>query len=126
MTSGDLTKISQSYFYALDHKNFVRLGNLLTDQCALIIETHNLRYSGKTEILELFRSRWENSKISAVHHDFKHIVDVPAKCIVTTFKVTYSGPEAPPVKSNANIFQIQNRLISTIQIYMAGANTVQS
>ena len=39
--------------------------------------------------------------------------------------LTYSGPDAPPPKSNANVFSMREGKITRISVYMAGANSIK-
>jgi hypothetical protein len=126
MNRADMIRLSEGFFAALDAMDPDALRNLLTDDCVLNIETHGLVHEGRAAIVDLFSTRWDGAAVTARHHDFSHTADPAANRIASAFTATYSGPEAPEPKSNANIFTLRGNLICRIQVYMAGANTVRS
>ena len=129
MTDDDLIALAMRYFTALDARDSDALADTLADDCVLKIETHHIRYDGKGAICTLFESRWEvppDLLVQARHHDFTHSPSPSSGRITSQFTVTYSGPDAPLPKSNANVFSMQDGKITRISVYMAGANSIKS
>jgi ketosteroid isomerase-like protein len=126
MTRDEMIALSEAFFDAADAFDVAALCKVLSENCVLSIETHGIVHEGRAAISDLFETRWRGAAITAVHHDRSHTADLEASRVATTFTVTYSGPDAPGPKSNANVFTVQGGLISRIQIYMAGANTVHT
>jgi len=129
MTDDDLIQLAMRYFTALDARDSDALADTLADDCVLTIETHDIRHEGRQAICALFTSRWEVPKdmlVQARHHDFTHSPSQSSGRIASQFTVTYSGPDAPSPKSNANVFSMQHGKITRISVYMAGANSIKS
>lgn len=129
MRDEDLIKLAMRYFTALDARDSDALADTLAENCVLRIESHDITYNGKPAICALFVSRWEvplATMIKARHHDFTHSPSPSYGRITSQFTVTYSGPDAPEPKSNANVFSMQNGKITRISVYMAGANSIKS
>ena len=40
--------------------------------------------------------------------------------------MTYSDPDAPEPKSNANVFSMRDEKITRISVYMAGTNSIKN
>ena len=94
----------------------------------LIIETHNIIHDGKQAICALFESRWtvpSDRMVKARHQDVIHSPSQSSGRITSQFTVTYSGPDAPPPKSNANVFSMRDGKITRISVYMACANSIK-
>lgn len=125
MTNEDLTDLAMRYFSALDARNPDALAETLAEDCALTIETHAITHAGRAAIRELFATRWQGP-LRAVHHDFTHSPSASTGRIASQFTVTYSGPDAPEPKSNANVFSMQDGQITRIAVYMAGANSIRT
>lgn len=125
MTDADLVSLAEAYFAALDAFDPEALAETLTDDCRLVIETHGIRHDGRDAITGLFAERW-TGPLRARHHDFTHTASADAGRIASQFTVTYTGPDAPEPKSNANVFTVRDGRIAAIQVYMAGANTIRT
>lgn len=125
MTDADLVALADAYFKALDTRDPNALEEVLTPDCLLSIETHGIFYEGRAAIVELFATRWKGP-IRARHHDFTHTPSAASGRIASQFTVTYSGDGAAAPKSNANVFTIRDGLISRIQVYMSGENTIRT
>lgn len=125
MTDDELTSLAMHYFAALDARDPDALAETLAEDCVVVIETHGITYSGREAIRDLFSTRWEGPQ-QAVHHDFTHTPSAGTGRIASQFTATYSGPDAPPAKSNANIFTMADGKITGIAVYMAGANTIKT
>ena len=129
MTDDDLIQLAMRYFTALDSRDADALADTLADDCVLTIETHDITYDGRQAICALFASRWEvppDRLIQARHHGFTHSPSQSSGRITSQFTVTYSGPDAPQPKSNANVFSMQAGKITRISVYMAGANSIKA
>lgn len=63
--------------------------------------------------------------VKARHQDVIHSPSQSSGRITSQFTVTYSGPDAPPPKSNANVFSMREGKITRISVYMAGANSIK-
>ncbi len=128
MTGDELIELATRYFTALDDRDSDALANLLAEDCVLRIETHDITHHGRAAIRALFTARWEappDTMVNARHHDFTHSPSPSCWRITSQFTVTYSGPEAPAPKSNANVFSMRDRKITRISVYMAGANSIK-
>ena len=128
MTDDDLVRLATRYFTALDRRDSDSLADTLADSCLLIIETHNIIHDGKQAICALFESRWtapSDRMVKARHQDVIHSPSQSSGRITSQFTVTYSGPYAPPPKSNANVFSMLDGKITRISVYMAGANSIK-
>ena len=128
MTDDDLVRLATRYFTALDTRDSDTLVDTLADPCLLIIETHNIIHDAKQAICALFESRWtvpSDRMVKARHQDVIHSPFQSSGRITRQFTVTYSGPDAPPPKSNANVFSMRNGKITRISVYMAGANSLK-
>lgn len=125
MTDDDLTALATRYFTALDARDADALADTLSPDCVVTIETHGITYAGRAAVRDLFATRWQGP-MRAVHHDFTHSPSASTGRIASQFTVTYSGDDAPPPKSNANVFTMAGGQITAISVYMAGANTVKS
>jgi hypothetical protein len=125
MTDTDLIALSEAYFRALDARDVEALVAVLDPGCVLTIETHGIQYDGADAIRTLFSTRWEGPML-ARHHDFTHTPSAAAGRIASQFTVTYSGDGAPDPKSNANVFTVRDGMITCIQVYMAGANSIRT
>ena len=128
MTDDDLVRLATRYFTALDTRDSDALADTLADSCLLIIETHNIIHDGKQAICALFESRWtapSDRMVKARHQDVIHSPSQSSGRITSQFTVTYSGPDAPPPKSNANVFSMREGKITRISVYMAGANSIK-
>ena len=129
MTDDDLIDLAGRYFTALDARDSDALASILAEDCVLKIETHDITHNGRTAIRALFASRWQvplDALITARHHDFTHSPSPSCGRITSQFTVTYSGPDAPQPKSNANVFSMRDAKITRISVYMAGANSIKS
>ena len=107
MTDDDLVRLATRYFTALDTRDSDALADTLADSCLLIIETHNIIHDGKQAICTLFESRWtvpSERMVKVRHQDVIHSPSQSSGRITSQFTVTYSGPNAPPPKSNATYF----------------------
>ncbi len=127
MTGDELIGLAMRYFTALDDRNSYALASLLDDDCVLCIETHDITHHGRAAIRALFAARWEvppDTMVKARHHDFIHSPSPSGGRLTSQFTVTYSGPDAPAPKSNANVFSMRDGKITRISIYMAGANSI--
>lgn len=125
MTDDELTELAKRYFAALDTRDPDDLANTLAEDCIMTIATHGTTYAGRHAIRTLFATRWEQP-LRAVHHDFTHSPSPSTGRIASQFTVTYSGPDAAPPKSNANVFSMQDGKITKITVYMAGPNTIKA
>jgi ketosteroid isomerase-like protein len=125
MTDDDMTDLAMRYFTALDARDPDALARTLSEDCILTIETHDITHPGRAAIRELFATRWQGP-LRAVHHDFTHSPSASTGRIASQFTVTYSGPDAPEPKSNANVFSMQDGQITKIAVYMAGANSIKT
>lgn len=128
MTDDDLVRLATRYFTALDSRDSDALADTLADTCVLAIVTHDIIHDGKQSICALFESRWAvpaDRMVKARHHDFIHSPSQSSGRITSQFTVTYSGPDAPPPKSNANVFSMCDGKITGISVYMAGANSIK-
>ena len=125
MTDGELTRLATRYFTALDARDPDALAKTLAEDCVLRIETHDITYEGRDAIRTLFATRWEGA-LQAIHHDFTHSPSAVSGRITSQFTVTYSGPDAAEPKSNANVFSMQDGMITHIAVYMAGSNTIKT
>tara|TARA_B100000989_G_C19488808_1_gene448782 strand:- start:474 stop:671 length:198 start_codon:yes stop_codon:yes gene_type:complete len=63
--------------------------------------------------------------VKARHQDVIHSPSHSSGRITSQFTVTYSGPDAPHPKSNANVFCMRDGKITRISVYMAGANIIK-
>ena len=129
MTHDDLIDLAGRYFMALDARDSEALASTLAEDCVLKIETHDITHHGKAAIRALFAARWQgplDTMITARHHDFTHSPSPSCGRITSQFTVTYSGPDAPEPKSNANVFSMRDGKITRISVYMAGANSIKS
>lgn len=129
MTHDDLIDLAGRYFMALDARDSEALASTLAEDCVLKIETHDITHNGKAAIRALFAARWRGpleAMITARHHDFTHSPSPSCGRITSQFTVTYSGPDAPEPKSNANVFSMRDGKITRISVYMAGANSIKS
>lgn len=125
MTDAELTALAVRYFTALDARDPDAMAETLAEDCVLTIETHGIIHSGRKAIRDLFSDRREGPQ-RAVHHDFTHTPSNSTGRLASQFTVTYSGPDAPSVKSNANIFTMAYGKITKLAVYMAGANTIRT
>ena len=125
MTDDALTRLAAAYFAAIDDRDPNALSATLAETCLLTIETHGIAYEGRAAICDLFQDRW-TGLLRARHHDFTHTPSPATGRIASQFTVTYSGPDAPLPKSNANVFTVENDRITKIAVYMAGANTIKT
>ena len=107
------------------HGNRWALEAVLTPDCRFSIETHGILHDGRAAIVDLFATRWRGH-IRARHHDFTHTPSAASGRIASQFTVTYSGEGAAAPKSNANVFTVKNGLISRVQVYMSGENTIRT
>ena len=129
MTNDDLIDLAGRYFTALDSRDSDALASILAEDCVLKIETHDITHNGRAAIRVLFASRWQvppDAIIRARHHDFTHSPSSSCGRITSQFTVTYSSPDAPEPKSNANVFSMRDGKITRISVYMAGANSIKS
>lgn len=125
MTDDQLIALAMRFFAALDARDPQALADTLAEDCIFSIETHGIIHNGQQAICELFSSRWE-STVHAVHHDFTHTPSASAGRVASQFTATYSGPDAPPPKSNANVFTMADGRITKIAVYMAGENSIKT
>lgn len=125
MTDEQLTALATRFFAALDARDAQALAATLAEDCIFSIETHGITHNGRQAICDLFSSRWEGT-VHAVHHDFTHTPSAIAGRIACQFTATYSGPDAPSPKSNANVFTMADGRITKVSVYMAGANSIKT
>lgn len=125
MTDDELTALAMRYFAALDARDPDALADTLAEDCVVTIETHGVTYNGRQAIRDLFSTRWEGP-LRAVHHDFTHTPSASTGRIASQLSATYSGPDAPTPKSNANIFTMADGKITRLAVYMAGANSIKT
>lgn len=125
MTDDQMTDLAQRYFTALDARDPHVLAETLAEDCVMTIETHGITHIGRAAIRALFETRWGGAQ-RAIHHDFTHSPAALVGRIASQFTVTYSGPDAPGPKSNANVFTMRDGRIEKIAVYMAGANTIRT
>ncbi len=128
MTGDELIELATRYFTALDDRDSDALANLLAEDCVLRIETHDITHHGRAAIRALFTARWEvptHTKVNERNHYYTNSTSPTCSRITIQFTVTYSGPEAPAPKSNANVFSMRDRKITRISVYMAGANSIK-
>jgi hypothetical protein len=125
MTDGELTRLAMRYFTAADARDADAFAKTLAEDCVLRIETHDITCEGSEAIRTLFATRWEGP-LRAVHHDFTHSPSAVSGRITSQFTVTYTGPGATEPKSNANVFSMQDGVITHIAVYMSGANTIKT
>ena len=129
MTDDDLIQLAMRYFTALDARDSDALADASADECVLRIETHDITPNGKAAIRALFESRWQvppDTMIMARHHDFTHSPSPSCGRVTSQFTVTYSDPDAPEPKSNANVFSMRDEKITRISVYMAGTNSIKN
>lgn len=125
MTNQELIDLAEAYFKALDDRDPPALAAVLSEDCVFTIETHGIRHEGRDAITDLFATRWKGP-IRARHHDFTHTPSASDGRIASQFTVTYTGDGAAGPKSNANVFTCRDGLITGIQVYMAGENTIRT
>ena len=72
----------------------------------------------------MFRRLWQNHK-SVRHDQFNFVTDTEHDRVAVQFRVTNTLPDGSLVfKSNCNFFVMRNGLFSAVNVYMAGANTL--
>ncbi|MEM1431335.1 MAG: nuclear transport factor 2 family protein [Pseudomonadota bacterium] len=125
MTEAGLVALAEAYFAALDARDPEDLAATLAEEAVLSIETHGIAHTGRDAIVRLFAARWEGP-LRARHHDFTHSPAAAHGRITSQFTVTYTGPEAPDPKSNANVLTVAGDRIARVQVYMAGDNTIRT
>ena len=112
------------YFCGEDGQNLEKIFQTLADDCIFTVETHQVRLQCGEEIAGMFNRLWRNHK--SVRHDrFKFVTDAGRNRVAVQFRVTNTLHDGSLVyKSNCNFFEIKNELFSSVNVYMAGENTL--
>ena len=113
------------YFCGVDGQNLEKIFQTLADDCIFTVETHQVRLQGRDEIESMFRRLWQNHQ--SVRHDrFNFVTDAVRNRVAVQFQVTNRLHDGSLVhKSNCNFFEISNDLFSSVNVYMAGENTLK-
>lgn len=116
----------KSYFRAVDDQNLTGIFQTLTQNCVFTVETHQIKLQGRHDITRMFHRLWANHK-SVCHDGFNFVADAGRNRIAVQFKVTNMLLDGTVVqKSNCNFFEVQDNLFSSVNVYMAGENTLDA
>ena len=116
----------EAYFKGVDERDMSLILSVLTSDCRFSVESHGDSVTGHDGIRAMFEHIWE-SPGSVRHHDFEHIVDLPASRIASQFQVTYALADGRIVrKSNCNVFTLEGERFGRVQVYMAGNNRLKA
>jgi len=112
------------YFSGVDGQDLEKIFQTLADDCVFTVETHRVRLQGRDEIDGMFHRLWRNHK-SVCHDRFKFVTDAGRNRVAVQFQVTNTRHDGSLVlKSNCNFFEIRHALFSSVNVYMAGENTL--
>ena len=119
-------RLVRRYFGGVDNQNLDDIFQTLAEDCVFTIETHQIFLQGRDKITQMFQRLWESHK--SVRHDrFNFVVDIDCNRIAVQFRVINTLHDDGLVyKSNCNIFEIKNGLFSSVNVYMAGENTLDA
>ena len=126
MDKGQIIKLVERYFAAVDGENFGAVAATLTEDCIFVVETHGVELKGLVEIEGMFRRLWDDHAAVA-HRNFVHVPDPEAGRIAVRFQVVnthHDGSETR--KSNCNFFEVEGGRFGRVAVYMAGDNTLTS
>lgn len=114
------------YFGGVDGQNLDEIFQTLTEDCVFTVETHQVRLQGRDEIAGMFHRLWRNHK-SVRHDQFNFVTDTGRNRIAVQFRVTNTLHDGSLVhKSNCNFFEVKDGLFSSVNVYMAGENTLDA
>ncbi len=114
----------EAYFHEVDRFDTDAILAHLADDCFMEIVTHGEAYSGLAEIRAVYDARAERVRKSW-HGDFQHTVDAEAGRVATrlTVRRTLSDGIEETI-DNITVFEIANRGIRRISVWMNGQNTL--
>ena len=122
----DPESLVRRYFAAVDGEDLEEIFQTLTEDCIFTVETHLVRLQGRNEIAQMFHRLWKNHE--SVRHDrFNFVTDIDRNRIAVQFRVANTLHDGSLVyKSNCNFFDVKKGLFSSVNVYMAGENTLDS
>jgi ketosteroid isomerase-like protein len=114
----------EAYFAAVDGERLEDILALLSPDCVFSVPTHGVVLHGAEDISGMFTRLWAQHK--AVRHlGFAHVADVDAGRIASQFRVENTEHDGSVTqKSNCNFFSLTGEKFSRVEVYMAGANTL--
>jgi len=127
--SGSRTELEQlvrRYFSGVDTQDLGEIFATLAQDCIFTVETHQIELRGRDRIAQMFYRLWANH--TSVRHDrFSFVTDVANDRIAVQFRVTNTLPDGSLVhKSNCNFFAVTHGLFTSVNVYMAGKNTLDA
>lgn len=126
LSARDQIDLVTRYFAAVDAEDLGAVLATLNPDCAFSVETHGVTLKGHDEIAGMLRRLWANHR--AVQHDrFRFVPDPAGGRISVQFRVLNTELDGSLTeKSNCNFFDIDAERFSSIAVYMAGANTLNT
>lgn len=115
-----------TYFRGVDEQNIGLIFDTLTSDCTFRVESHGVELTGHDAIAGMFDRLWSHHQW--VRHDkFHFITDISGTGVAVRFRVTNKLHDGSLVyKSNCNFFTLGDEKFSTVRVYMAGENTLDS
>jgi hypothetical protein len=122
----ELEGLVRRYFSGVDNQNLNEIFQTLAENCAFSVETHKIHLQGRDKITQMFHRLWGTHK-SVRHDHFKFVTDTGRNRIAVQFRVINTLHDGNLVyKSNCNFFGVQDGLFSSVNVYMAGENTLDA
>ena len=119
-----LEEMVRRYFKGVDTHDLEGIFSTLAEDCVFTVETHQVRLQGREQITQMFLRLWESHK-SVQHSQFSFVTDTDLGRVAVQFRVTNTLHDGSLVfKSNCNFFVMKDGLFSSVNVYMAGANTL--
>ena len=123
-TQSDLETLVRRYLAGVDGQNLDEIFLTLTEDCLFTVETHQIKLQGREDITAMFNRLWANHK-SVQHDRFNFVTDPDRNRIAVQFRVSNTLHSDDVVhKSNCNFFEIKNGRFCSVNVYMAGENTL--
>jgi len=119
-----LEEMVRRYFKGVDTHDLEGIFRTLAEDCVFTVETHQVRLQGREPITQMFLRLWESHR-SVQHSQFSFVTDTDLGRVAVQFRVTNTLHDGSLVfKSNCNFFVMKDGLFSSVNVYMAGANTL--
>lgn len=119
-----LEEMVRRYFQGVDTHDLEGIFSTLAEDCVFTVETHQVRLQGREQIAQMFLRLWESHK-SVQHSLFSFVTDTDLGRVAAQFRVTNTLHDGSlVVKSNCNFFVMKDGLFTSVNVYMAGANTL--
>lgn len=123
-SSNVLEEMVCEYFKGVDTHDLECIFGTLAEDCVFTVETHQIRLQGREQITQMFLRLWESHR-SVQHSQFSFITDTNLGRVAVQFKVTNRLHDGSLVfKSNCNFFVMKDGFFNSVNVYMAGANTL--